>query len=117
MLSLSSISASQYQNQQSAIGIKQQSPVSQSRFLVPIKSCINQLSMLIKNLKKDPWPVESDKRPLRSTGCALSVAVSLLEVVASCLTYSLLCLLLGREFYFSREAHAPLVPVLLLEWS
>ncbi|ODQ59549.1 hypothetical protein WICANDRAFT_83675 [Wickerhamomyces anomalus NRRL Y-366-8] len=38
-----------------------------------------QLTSIIENLQKDPWPVESGKRALRSTGAALSISVSLLE--------------------------------------
>ncbi len=38
------------------------------------------LTDLLGELQRDPWPVAADKRPLRSTGVALSIAVSLLEV-------------------------------------
>jgi protein transport protein SEC23 len=38
-----------------------------------------QLTNALEQLQKDPWPVANDKRSLRSTGAALSVAVSLLE--------------------------------------
>ena len=38
------------------------------------------LTDLLGELQRDPWPVPADKRPLRSTGAALSIAVSLLEV-------------------------------------
>jgi protein transport protein SEC23 len=30
-------------------------------------------------LQRDPWPVGQGKRPLRSTGAALSIAIGLLE--------------------------------------
>src|SRR6185312_15714789 len=33
----------------------------------------------IEQMQRDPWPVANDKRPLRCTGVALSVAVGLLE--------------------------------------
>lgn len=33
----------------------------------------------MEQLQRDPWPVDSDKRPVRSTGVALAVAVGLLE--------------------------------------
>ncbi|KAI6108612.1 hypothetical protein EDD16DRAFT_1694816 [Pisolithus croceorrhizus] len=33
----------------------------------------------VETLQRDPWPVANDKRPLRCTGVALSVAVGLLE--------------------------------------
>ena len=38
------------------------------------------LTDLLSELQRDPWPVAQGKRPLRSTGVALSVAVGLLEV-------------------------------------
>lgn len=38
------------------------------------------LTDLLGELEHDPWPVQQGKRPLRSTGAALSVAVGLLEV-------------------------------------
>jgi protein transport protein SEC23 len=51
-----------------------------SRFLLPISQCEFQLTGILENLSRDPWPVASDKRPARCTGVALSVAVGLLEV-------------------------------------
>lgn len=50
-----------------------------SRFLQPVLQCDMTLTDIIDELQKDPWPVVGDHRPLRSTGAALSVAVSLLE--------------------------------------
>lgn len=41
------------------------------------------LTDLLGELQRDPWPVPQGKRPLRSTGVALSVAVGLLEVQCS----------------------------------
>lgn len=38
------------------------------------------LTDLLGELQRDPWPVAQGKRPLRSTGVALSIAVGLLEV-------------------------------------
>ena len=38
------------------------------------------LTDLLGELQRDPWPVSQGKRPLRSTGVALSIAVGLLEV-------------------------------------
>lgn len=38
------------------------------------------LTDLLGELQRDPWPVAPGKRPLRSTGVALSIAVGLLEV-------------------------------------
>lgn len=50
-----------------------------SRFLLPVQQCEIELTNALEQLQKDPWPVENDKRPLRCTGVALSVAVGLLE--------------------------------------
>ena len=50
-----------------------------SRFLLPVHQCEFQLTNALEQLQKDPWPVANDKRPLRCTGVALSVAVGLLE--------------------------------------
>ncbi len=51
-----------------------------SKFLLPVSECSLSLETILENLYKDPWPVPSDKRVARCTGCALSVATSLLEV-------------------------------------
>ena len=50
------------------------------RFLMPVTQCEFQLTSILENLAKDPWPVANDKRALRCTGTALGVAVGLLEV-------------------------------------
>jgi protein transport protein SEC23 len=50
-----------------------------ARFLMPVQECEFQLTKALEQLQKDPWPVASDRRPLRCTGVALSVAVGLLE--------------------------------------
>ncbi|KAF8267542.1 protein transporter SEC23 [Lactarius quietus] len=50
-----------------------------ARFLLPVSQCEFQLTGILEALTRDPWPVASDKRPLRCTGVALSVAVGLLE--------------------------------------
>lgn len=34
---------------------------------------------VLGELQRDPWPVPPGKRPLRSTGAAMSIAVGLLE--------------------------------------
>ena len=39
------------------------------------------LTDLVNELQRDPWPVPKGKRYLRSTGVALSVALGLLEAV------------------------------------
>lgn len=50
-----------------------------SRFLQPVHKCDMSMSDLLESLQRDPWPVSQGKRPLRSTGVALSIAVGLLE--------------------------------------
>jgi len=55
-----------------------------ARFLLPVSQCEFQLTGILESLTRDPWPVASDKRPLRCTGVALSVAVGLLEVRLLC---------------------------------
>ena len=44
-----------------------------------VQQCEFQLTGVLESLTGDPWPVANDKRPLRCTGVALSVAVGLLE--------------------------------------
>ena len=51
-----------------------------SRFLQPVHKCDMSLTDLLGELQRDPWPVAQGKRPLRSTGVALSIAIGLLEV-------------------------------------
>ncbi|RGP60461.1 transporter sec23 [Fusarium longipes] len=50
-----------------------------SRFLMPVQQAEFQLTKALESLQKDPWPVANDRRNLRCTGVALSVAVGLLE--------------------------------------
>lgn len=50
-----------------------------ARFLLPVHQCEFQLTGILESLTRDPWPVANDKRALRCTGVALSVAVGLLE--------------------------------------
>jgi len=50
-----------------------------ARFLLPVQQCETQLTAVLEGLPRDPWPVASDKRAVRCTGVALSVAVGLLE--------------------------------------
>ena len=50
-----------------------------SRFLQPVHRCDMSLTDLLGELQRDPWPVSTGKRPLRSTGVAMSIAVGLLE--------------------------------------
>ena len=51
-----------------------------NRFLQPLHKCDMAVTDLLNELQRDPWPVAQGKRPLRSTGVALSIAVGLLEV-------------------------------------
>jgi len=50
-----------------------------ARFLLPVQQVEFQLTGVLEQLTRDPWPVASDKRALRCTGVAISVAVGLLE--------------------------------------
>jgi len=50
------------------------------RFLLPVSECTFFLESILDDLRKDPWPVPSDKRVARCTGAALSVAISLLDL-------------------------------------
>lgn len=60
-----------------------------ARFLLPVQQVEFQLTGILESLSRDPWPVANDKRPLRCTGNAVSVAVGLLEV--GCDNRHLLC--------------------------
>lgn len=51
-----------------------------SRFLLPVEQAEIQLTNVIEQLQRDPWPVANDRRSLRCTGVAMSVAVGLLEI-------------------------------------
>jgi protein transport protein SEC23 len=48
--------------------------------LQPVHKCDMSLTDLLGELQRDPWPVSTGNRPLRSTGVAMSIAVGLLEV-------------------------------------
>ncbi|CAB4033774.1 transport Sec23A-like isoform X1, partial [Paramuricea clavata] len=50
-----------------------------NRFLQPVHKCDMSLTDLLGELQRDPWPVSTGNRPLRSTGVAMSIAVGLLE--------------------------------------
>uniref|UniRef100_A0A3Q4GFF7 Protein transport protein SEC23 n=1 Tax=Neolamprologus brichardi TaxID=32507 RepID=A0A3Q4GFF7_NEOBR len=49
------------------------------RFLQPVQKIDMNLTDLLGELQRDPWPVTQGKRPLRSLGVAMSIAVGLLE--------------------------------------
>ena len=50
------------------------------RFLRPLSQCESTLEELIGEIQRDPWPVPTGKRALRSLGTALSLSASLLEI-------------------------------------
>ncbi|KAL3910731.1 MAG: hypothetical protein SGILL_007577 [Bacillariaceae sp.] len=50
------------------------------RFLLPVSDCSFVVESILDDIRKDPWPVPTDKRPARATGSALSVAVSMLHL-------------------------------------
>ncbi|KAJ8390778.1 hypothetical protein AAFF_G00099100 [Aldrovandia affinis] len=54
-------------------------PPPSNRFLQPVQKIDMNLTDLLGELQRDPWPVTQGKRPLRSLGVALSIAVGLLE--------------------------------------
>lgn len=57
----------------------QQQSYGASRFLLPVQQCEFQLTSVLEQLQRDPWPVANDKRAQRCTGTAMSVAVGLME--------------------------------------
>ena len=68
-----------------APGQQQQQPQSPGqevlqRFLLPVSEASFTLETILEDLRRDPWPVPNDKRVARATGCALSVATSLLQL-------------------------------------
>jgi protein transport protein SEC23 len=57
-----------------------QAPQSRTnRFLMPLSEVEFNITSILEELQPDPAPAKSDKRPLRSTGVALSIAIGLLE--------------------------------------
>lgn len=65
-----------------------QDPAATCRFLQPVHKVDMNLTDLLGELQRDPWPLLQGKRPLRSTGIALSIAVGLLEVITATHTYT-----------------------------
>uniref|UniRef100_A0A8C0JES7 Protein transport protein SEC23 n=1 Tax=Chelonoidis abingdonii TaxID=106734 RepID=A0A8C0JES7_CHEAB len=74
MLGLTKVSVSQVGR-----GPQVQQPPPSNRFLQPVQKIDMNLTDLLGELQRDPWPVPQGKRPLRSSGVALSIAVGLLE--------------------------------------
>ncbi|XDV42843.1 hypothetical protein PO909_011437 [Leuciscus waleckii] len=64
---------------QAGRGPQQPQVPSSNRFLQPVQKIDMNLTDLLGELQRDPWPVTQGKRPLRSLGVALSIAVGLLE--------------------------------------
>ncbi|XP_042304216.1 protein transport protein Sec23A isoform X1 [Sceloporus undulatus] len=60
-------------------GPQVQQPPPSNRFLQPVQKIDMNLTDLLGELQRDPWPVPQGKRPLRSSGVALSIAVGLIE--------------------------------------
>jgi protein transport protein SEC23 len=50
------------------------------KFLMPASECEFTLNYIIEDLRKDPWPVPVGHRPLRCTGNAILLGVTLLEI-------------------------------------
>ena len=68
-----------------------------TRFLQPVGQCEFILTSILEQLQQDPWPVANDKRPLRCTGTALSIAVGILEVYSLNFTFRLQISLVDLE--------------------
>lgn len=51
------------------------------RFLMPLTEAEFTLTSILEELERNPYNVKSDKRPLRATGTAVSVGLSLLETI------------------------------------
>uniref|UniRef100_A0A8C5C6Q2 Protein transport protein SEC23 n=1 Tax=Gadus morhua TaxID=8049 RepID=A0A8C5C6Q2_GADMO len=64
---------------QGARGQQAPQPPLSNRFLQPVQKIDMNLTDLLGELQRDPWPVTQGKRPLRSLGVAMSIAVGLLE--------------------------------------
>lgn len=81
-----------------------------NRFLQPVRQCDMNLTDLLGELQRDPWPVGPGKRPLRSTGVALSVATGLLEAsyANTGARYRYYYSVSGRYARFSRHTHTEL---------
>uniref|UniRef100_A0A158PA76 Protein transport protein SEC23 n=1 Tax=Angiostrongylus cantonensis TaxID=6313 RepID=A0A158PA76_ANGCA len=50
-----------------------------NKFLQPISECDESINDIIDQITVDRWPIPQGHRPLRATGAALAVAVTLLE--------------------------------------
>ena len=71
----------QFQPGGARVGQQPQQPaIPTNPFIQPIEKCDLSLDEFVRDIQKDSWPVQTGHRPLRSTGAALSIAVSLLEM-------------------------------------
>jgi len=70
------------QKVQELLGITPSGQPRSNSFLHPLSACEMNLTAILEDLQRDPWPVKNDHRPLRATGVAMAVAIGLLE--ASC---------------------------------
>lgn len=50
------------------------------RFLIPLSECELNLTSIVEELTPDPWPTKQDERPNHCTGCALDVALKMLQL-------------------------------------
>ncbi len=50
-----------------------------SKFLAPVDSCEFQLTNILEEMQHNSWKIDHDKRSLRATGCALNIAISLMQ--------------------------------------
>ena len=62
---------------------------------MPVSEAEFHITNTLEALVKDPWSVSNDKRALRCTGVALSVAIGILEVS-----------------YLSRQPNKPLMQII-----
>ncbi|CAK9297006.1 unnamed protein product [Gordionus sp. m RMFG-2023] len=65
------------------------------KFLQPVNVCDLNLNDLIEQMECDTWPVSQGKRPLRSTGAALAIAIGLLENAYPNVPARIMCFLGG----------------------
>jgi protein transport protein SEC23 len=80
MLGLNPSTARPAAGPSSSVGQRGGFQAAASRFLMPVQSCEFQLTQVLESLARDPWPVAHDRRPMRCTGVAMNIAVSMLEV-------------------------------------
>ena len=65
------------------------------RFILPLSECQFTLENIIESFVPNSWPPKKACRPLRSTGAALSIAVSLLENLRLSCAARIMCFLGG----------------------